>query len=408
MEYVIIGNGIAGISAAEMIRRLDPDSAVTLIGDETFNPYCRPMISMVLDGSISHDRLPIRNADFYDKLRVKPILGKRVSAIDVANKTLSIQNEHTVAFDKLLIATGADPRPIKADNLQLKNIFFMRTQEHVRGLLEALPTARQALVLGGGLVGFKAAYGFLHHGLKVTMLIRSGYPLALQVDARAGQMIQEELVRRGLEVQVETHVVGFDGNGKVERAYLSDGTEISCDLVVIGKGVLPALDFVPRDKIQVDLGILVNQHLETTTPEIYAAGDVAESIDIARNTRWVNAIWPEAVSQGRMAGMNMAGREVIYKGSLSRNTIRIFNLDVMTAGVVDPPHDGQYEILTAVNERLKTYRKLVFLEDRLVGMTLVNSIEQGGILVALIQSEAPVKIPKQKMLAPSFNYRQLL
>lgn len=408
MEYVIIGNGIAGISAAEMIRRLDPAGAITLVGDETFHPYCRPMISMVLDGSVRHDRLPIRAADYYDKFKIKPVLGNRVSTVDVANKIITIQDEETVSFDRLLIASGADPRPIKADNLHLRNIFFMRTQDHVRGMLEALPNARNALVLGGGLVGFKAAYGLLHRGLKVTMLIRSGYPLSMQVDATAGQMIQDELVRRGLEVQVETHVVGFDGNGKVERAYLSDGTETACDIVVIGKGVLPAHSFVPRDKIKVDLGIIVDQHQQTTVQDVYAAGDVAELVDISRNIRWVNAIWPEAVSQGRIAGANMAGRKVAYKGSLSRNVMRIFGLDVMTAGVVSLPAETDYEVLEATDPHRRSYRKLVFLKDRLIGMTLVNCVEQGGILVALMQSETPVTIPKQRMLAPNFNYRQLM
>jgi nitrite reductase (NADH) large subunit len=408
MEYLIIGNGIAGISAAETVRRLDPAGAITLVGDETFLPYSRPMISMVLEGSIRHDRLPIRDSDFYDQFRIEPVLGKRITSIDVSNKTVSTQDDRTVPFDRLLIATGADPRPIRAENRHLKNIFFMRTQEHVRGMLRAVPGARQALVLGGGLVGFKAAYGLLRRGIQVTMLIRSGYPLSLQVDERAGRMIQDELVERGLEVRVETDVAGFDGNGKVERARLTDGSELSCDLVVIGKGVTPALAFVPRNQIQVDLGILVDQHLQTTAPDIYAAGDVAESWDIARKSRWVNAIWPEAVAQGRIAGMNMAGRRVAYQGSLSRNVIRIFGLDVMTAGIVNPPADARYETLTAADRHRQTYRKLVFCEDRLVGMTLVNAIEQGGILVALMQAETPVKIAKERLLASYFNYRQLL
>lgn len=408
VEHVIIGNGIAGISAAEMIRRLDPAGAITLIGDETFQPYCRPMISMVLDGSIPHDRLPIRSADFYEEFKIKAVLGNRVSAIDIANKTVSLENEQTFPFDRLLIASGADPRPINADNLHLQNIFFMRTQQHVRGMLDALSNTRRALVLGGGLVGFKAAYGLLRRGLKVTMLISSGYPLSMQVDAKAGEMIQDELTSRGLQVQVEAHVVGFDGNERVERAYLSDGTEISCDIVVIGKGVLPAHSFVPRDSIKVDLGIIVDRHQQTTTENIYAAGDVAELVDISRKCRWVNAIWPEAVSQGRIAGMNMTGRKVAYKGSLSRNVMRIFGLDVMTAGIVNPAPNADYEIMTATDRRRRTYRKLVFLHDRLIGMTLVNCVEQGGILVALLQSETAVTIPKAKMLAPDFNYRQLI
>lgn len=408
MKYVIIGNGIAGISAAEAIRRLDAAGTVTVVADESAQPYCRPMISMVLEGTVSVAQLPIRPADFYDKLQIEPIIGNRVDGIDLANRTVSIRDRQTIPFDKLLIATGADPRPIKADNLHLKNIFFMRTREQVRAMLAALPGARRALVLGGGLVGFKGAYGLLRRGLKVTMLISSGYPLSLQVDAVAGRMIQDELCARGLDVRVATQVVGFDGNGTVRRAVLSDGSEIRCDLVIIGKGVLPALSFVPRDQIAVDLGILVDRQMQTSVPGIFAAGDVAESVDIARNSRWINAIWPEAVAQGRLAGINMAGRKVAYQGSLSRNVIRIFDLDVMTAGIVEAPAGDRCEVVAAVDMRRKTYRKLLFRDDRLVGMTLINAIEQGGILAALIMSKTPVGRVKEKMVDASFNYRLLM
>ena len=153
------------------------------------------------------------------------------------------------------------------------------------------------------------------------MLIASGYPLSMQVDETAGKLILDELRENGLKVRVGISVEAFDGNASVTGAHLSDGTRTSCDLVVVGKGVLPALSFVPRDKIDIDLGILVNEQMETSTAGIFAAGDVAECVDISRKTRWVNAIWPEAVTQGRIAGTNMAGRQVSYKGSLSRNVL---------------------------------------------------------------------------------------
>jgi nitrite reductase (NADH) large subunit len=177
---------------------------------------------------------------------------------------------------------------------------------------------------------------------------------------------------------------------------------------VIGKGVLPSLSFVPRDRIKVDLGIMVDEHLETTSPGIYAAGDVAEYVDIARKTPWVNAIWPEAVNQGRLAGMNMAGRSVAFKGSLSRNVIRIFDVDVMTCGLVNPPDDSDHQVISEINPRKNLYRKLVFKNDTLVGMVMVNQIDQGGLFAALIQSETPIRIPKEAMLSPVFNYKQLL
>jgi len=414
MKYVIIGNGVAGVHAAESIRSLDAEGSITMIADETMPPYCRPMISMVLEGSVPAKKLPIRNARFYEELNIMPILGKRVRGIDTENRQVFVPKngngkEFTaIAFDRLLIATGADPRPVKAEGMNLHNIFYMRTEAHVRAMLAVLPSVRNALVLGGGLVGFKAAYGLLHRGIPVTLLIRSGYPLSMQADEIAGKMILEELIRHGLDVRVGIDVKSFAGEKHVRSAHLSDGTEIPCDMAVIGKGVLPALSFVPKEKIGTDLGIVVNEHMQTRVPGIYAAGDVAEFTDIARGIPWVNAIWPEAVHQGRIAGMNMTGRPVAYKGSLGRNVIRIFGTDIMTAGMVNPPKNEKYEILTDRNAHRNTYRKLVFQENRLIGMIMVNHIEQGGQLVSMIQNRQPVRIDKEQLLSPAFNYSRVL
>jgi NAD(P)H-nitrite reductase large subunit len=407
MKHIIIGNGVAGVHAAETIRRFDPHGAITMISDEALPPYCRPMISMVLEGSVAPEKLPIRAAGFYEELGIAPVLGSRVTAIDVDNRTVSV-NGKSYPYDKLLIASGADPRRIKAGGLELKNIFFMRTEAHVRRMLTALPDIKKALVLGGGLVGFKASYGLLRRGIPVTMLIRSGHPLSMQVDAEAGRMIAEELKAYGLEVRVGVEAEAFEGNGAVAAARLSDGTRLPCDMAVIAKGVFPARGFVPKEKIKVDAGILVDEHMQTSAPGVFAAGDVAESIDIARQVRWVNAIWPEAVAQGRIAGMNMAGHPAAYPGSLSRNVIRIFGIDVMTVGLVAPVESGGFEILAVKDARTRTYRKLVFKEDRLVGMVLVNAIEQGGVLTALIQSATSIRAPREALLRPGFNFKQLL
>ena len=265
-RYVIIGNGMAGISAAETIRSLDREGTIVIIAREEFPPYSRPLISMVLEGSIGPERLPIRSPDFYRQLGSEALIGHRAVAIEVDNRHVVTDQGRKVPYDRLLIASGADPRPIKAAGRELANISFMRTEAQVRGMLQALPEVTTALVLGGGLVGFKAAYGLLRRGIKVTMLIRSGYPLSMQLDATAGALILEELAANGLEVRVGVEVTAFEGNGRVRTAHLSDGSRLDCQLVVVGKGVLPALDFVPRAKIQVDLGIVVDDHLQTSAP----------------------------------------------------------------------------------------------------------------------------------------------
>jgi NAD(P)H-nitrite reductase large subunit len=408
MKHVIIGNGIAGVRAAEAIRELDQQAEIVMVGDETFPPYSRPMISNVLEGSQIHNRLPIRPKNFYDKLAIHPLLGQRINRLDVNGKRIGWSNDRWVDFDKLLIAAGADPRPIKAEGLHLDNIFYMRTENHVKAQLQALKDAQHALVLGGGLVGFKAAYGLIKRGIEVTMLITSGYPLSLQVDERAGKLIIDELLRHGLKVRVGASVCAFQGNGAVRAAITNSGDEIPCDLVIIGKGVLPALDFVRGNGVHVDLGIVVNPHMQSNIPDIYAAGDAAETYDIARKKPWVNAIWPEAAAQGSVAGANMAGRPVSYRGSLGRNVMRIFDLDVMTLGYANAKDTETFDILYSENAMQKCYRSLVLRENKIVGAVLINRIEQGGVLRALIENQVPITMPPGDLLSPTFNYSRLM
>ena len=408
MKYVIIGNGIAGVCAAEAIREIDTESDISMVGDETHPPYGRPVISHVLDGSVPYEKLSIRSANFYEKLSIKPVLSERVTRLNITDKQIRIGENRWMPFDKLLIASGADPRPIQADGSHLKNIFYLRTEKDVRQKLKVLSEVRQGLVLGGGLVGFKAAYALLKRGLSVTMLITSDYPLSMQVDKTAGKMILDELRTLGLKVEVGTTVAAFEGKKKVEAAVTTNGERIPCDMVVVGKGVLPAHGYISRDEIDIDYGILVDEHLETGVNGIYAAGDVAELIDIARQRRWVNAIWPEAAIQGRIAGLNMAGRPVGYPGSLSRNVMRVVNLDVLTIGLANELQSGNGRTtLSRFDARRKTYRRLIFNENLLIGAVMINHIEQGGVLHALIKNRIPVAHPHDALLDPGFNFRCL-
>ncbi|MBG0780573.1 MAG: FAD-dependent oxidoreductase, partial [Desulfotignum balticum] len=309
----------------------------------------------------------------------------------------------------LLIASGADARQIKVPGSELRNVFTMRTQKDVLDQLEAVSQGvENALVLGGGLVGFKAAHALLKRGINVTMLITSPYPLAMQVDETAGKMILKELETHGLTVKVGVSVTAFDGGETVKNARLDSGETLECDLVIVGKGVDPSLGFIPENDIDMGYGIQVDSYLCSSVPDIYAAGDAAETFDIARQTRWINAIWPEAAIQGRIAGFNMAGRKVSYPGSLGRNVMRIYGLDVMTMGLANPENTKDLEIIQAGDENAGAYRRLVFSGDILVGAVLINQIEQGGILRAMIENRVPVRIPKKYLMSLNFNYSRLL
>jgi nitrite reductase (NADH) large subunit len=408
MKYVIIGNGIAGIEAAETIRKLDRDCGITLIAGETFPPYCRAMIGLYLGGSISPKKMVIRGGDFYVSQRIEPVIGQWVQGINVEKKEVHTDKGETCYFDRLLIATGADPQGIDVDGVDLRNVFFMRSESDVREIVQSLPGAKRALVLGCGLVGLKAAHGLLCQGLEVTIVEKLGYPLPLIIDEKGGEMVSEELHRLGFNLKTGAQVVAFEGNGQVKEAHLDDGSKIACDIVVVAIGVRPSISFLSSENIQVNSGIIVNEYMETSAPDVYAAGDVAESMDVACKETRVNAIWPVAVEQGTVAGMNMTGRKVPYQGSLRRNVLRINDTDILTGGLVTPPADGEYSLHSMEDHRNNRYRKLVFQDDVLVGLVMVNAVEQGGVLLSLMQQRIPVNILKDKLLQPSFNYSQLI
>jgi nitrite reductase (NADH) large subunit len=408
MKHLIIGNGIAGVQASEVIRKLDPDCEITLIGEENFLPYSRPMIGLLLEGRIPADFMVIRKDDFFRSLRIRHHMAERVEQVVPERREARISTGKTYLFDRLLIATGADPLTIKAEGMDLKNIFFMRNEAHVSRIAQALPKAERALVIGCGLVGLKAAQALRQRGLEVAVVEKMGHPLPLVADPRGADIISKVLNRMGLKILTNTEVRAFEGKGKVERAVLSDGSKISCDLVVMAVGFRPAISFMPAGSVRVRDGILVNRYLETDIKGVYAAGDVAESLDVAWNESRVNPIWPVAAEQGLIAGMNMAGRKVAYPGSLGRNVFRIGDVDLLTGGRVNPSTDGSFTVLTTEDRRRNTYRKLVFQNDILVGLVMVNAIEQGGVLLSLIHRKTPVTIRKEILIDPSFNFSTLL
>jgi NAD(P)H-nitrite reductase large subunit len=405
-RHVIIGNGIAGVSAAEAIRSLDENASITFIAREEHLPYSRPMISHVLAATANFSQLPLRSADYYRELQAEVLIGQEAVGIDWGARKVQTNRGMEVSFDRLLVASGANPRRLKVEGAGCQGVFTMRDAEDVRQMIDAIQGSKHALVLGGGLVGFKAAYGLVRRGLSATMLIRSNHPLAMQVDSEAGALIQRELERHGLTVRVGIEATAIESgrNGRVARASLSSGESIDCQMVVVGKGVWPSTQFLGHEPIKIDAGILVDDHLKTNIEGVYAAGDVAEHFDIARGQRWLNAIWPVAVEMGRIAGMNMAGRQVRYRGSLSRNVIRIFDQDVLTAGVVNPPTGSGHEIRAVHDLRRRIYRKLVFREEHLVGAVLVGQVEHGGVLMNAIAGRIPLEKNRERLLDPGFSY----
>lgn len=393
MRNVIIGNSAAGVSAAEAIRSIDKDASITIISDEKYGFYSRCLLTYYLSGQIDKEKLFIRPGDFFEKLNI--IFKPQKRAQKITNESVILEDGSSVEYDNLLIATGASANTIDIPGADVDDMFCMRSYDDLIAINLRLGDAKSVAVVGGGLVGIKTACALAEKGIKVTVLIASNHVLSQMIDQNAGNIVRSILEDNNLKIITGvTPQEIIKKSQKVAGISLSNGEIIDCQLIIVGKGVEPNTDLVKDLKIGVKTGIVVDNKMQTGIKGIYAAGDVAETMDIALQSSRVNAIWPCAVEQGRIAGTNMAGQIRQYHGSLRMNSISSFGLDVITLGIVDPEDDGFEIFIPKYNIKQNIYHKLILKDDILYGAILVNDIKQAGFYNSLIKKR--MKITKYK------------
>ena len=390
MTYVIIGNGVSSIGAIEGIRRHDQKSKIVVIGAEDTAAYGRPLISYLLAGKIGADRLALRGDDYYTKNAVELKLGTTVTAIDAAKKTVSTDKGETVAFDKLLICTGGIPFVPPIPGVKGEDIYSFTTLAHANTLIELSSKIKRAVVIGGGLIGLKAAESLFDRGVAVNIVELAPRVLSAGFDEKAGKLASNRLKNVGIDVNcgVTAKEIQRGADGHVKGVLLTDGRFLECDVVVVAIGVVPHSGIAKEAGLKVERGIIVDNKLMTSAKDVYAAGDVAQAIDQLSGEHRVVPIWPNAYNQGYGAGRNMAGAKQPYAGGLPMNSISFYGLPTISVGVVNPPEgDASYIVEAVLNEEKETYRKLVFREGRLVGYVLVGDIDKAGMYTAFIKFE---------------------
>lgn len=407
MRYAIIGGSAAGISCIESIRRFDKKSAITLVGEESFKLYSRCLLSYFLAGDIGESKLYFKDTDFFESNNVEAILGVRAEAIDKKARKILLRNKKTIDFDRLLIAAGARSRMLDIPGIDSKGVYALRTIEDARGIEGMLKTARSAVVLGGGLIGLKAAYAINARGVSVKVVVKSGQVLSQILDAKAASLVQAKIQEKGIAVMKGLEASQIIGKGAVEGVLLDDGSALECQIVIIGKGVEPNIELAKAAGIDSRKGIVTNDYLQTSADGIFAAGDVAETRDIASGKSALNAIWPCAVEQGKIAGKNMADVKTKYDGSLAMNSIEFFGLPVISMGLTRPPSD-EYEELTAYDERKALYKKVILKDNVIRGYAAAGAIENAGVYNILIRSEVNAGKIKGALLDSNFNYAKAM
>jgi NAD(P)H-nitrite reductase large subunit len=286
-----------------------------------------------------------------------------------------------------------------------KGIFTFLTLEDAKAIKEFLETASRAVVIGGGLIGVSASEALTKRGVRVTIVEMKDRVLNTILDEQASSIAEEMLMKAGVRVVVNHTVAEVIGETSAEGVVLDSGERIPCDLVIIAIGVLPRTELVLDTEIKVNRGIVVDQYMATSYPNVYSCGDVAEAYDFIYGANRLTPIWPNAYIGGRVAGYNMAGAKAEYFGGTAMNSLNYFGLDITTAGIVVPPDSSNYEIITKHKDGI--YQKVMLKDGLVVGMVFVRDIEKSGMIFGLMRDRADVGSFKQALLADDFGLAYL-
>lgn len=409
MEYVIIGNSAAAVGAIESIRKVDGSGFITVIGDEKEHVYSRPLIAHLVAGEVGEDRMPYRPPYFYERMGVLARLGCRAAGIDYKAQKVILDSEDVVTYDRLLLTTGCKAVSPPIGGLQLKGVAIFQTLADARYIMELVRAGKKrAVVIGSGLIGMRAAYGLQKSGADVTVVARRRV-LSRILDVEGSGVVEAVLKKGGLHVlkgQSVKEIIGREGH--VEGVVLDNGKALACDMVVVAVGVSPDLSLA--GELKTNRGILVNEYFQTSYSNVYAAGDVAETWDIPRGRPRVNANWPNAHEQGRVAGLNMAGSASPYKGSLGMNSVSFYGVPVVSMGIFDPEAEDLkgYEIKVRTNPPANIYQKLVFKDNRLKGAIFIGDLGFCGAVKDLICNRMLVGIIKDAILDERYQFYDFL
>jgi len=399
MKHIIIGNGPAGVVAAETLRRLQPDAEIALIGDEAEPPYSRMAIPYFLQGNIGEDGTHLRKThDHYASHGIHLIQG-RVTCIDSAVKQLEFASGERIHYDKLLIATGSHPIRPNVPGMDLPNVHTCWTLADARAIAAKAEPGARVLQLGAGFIGCIIMEALAARGVQLTVVEMGDRMVPRMMTAQAGAMIKRWAERKGVTVHVNTAITAIepkgDGGDALSVKVGADGTALDCDLVISAAGVRPNIDFLAGSGVEVDRGIRVNARMETTVPDIYAAGDVTEALGFHSGQPELNAIQPNAADQARIAAHNMAGSTTELQGSLAINVLDTLGLISTSFGHWQGNGDG-IELVDEANFR---YLSLQFADDVLIGATSIGWTNHVGALRGLIQTHAHLGDWKERLKA---------
>ncbi|MGE5542316.1 MAG: NAD(P)/FAD-dependent oxidoreductase [Bacillota bacterium] len=374
MRYVIVGNGVAGNAAVQAILRRDPGAEVSIVSSEAYPFYSRVLISYYISGAVSREDVFLEAAA--GRPGVRTILGRKVVSVLPREHRVTLSDGETLVYDRLLLATGGSPVVPDVPGADLPGVFTLRTLDDAAAIRDWASGVRSAVVLGGGMVGLKAAEALFALGLKVTVVASSARVLSQSLDSDSSGIVQKYLEKAGVSLRLGSDPAEILGRGRVEYVRLKSREMIVAGMVVAGKGIRPNASLAEACGITTNRGVLVDEFLQTSAAGIYAAGDVCEAHDPVTGGGAVNALWTVAARQGGIAGHNMAGGCRSHDGSSAENSFRFGQLSVTSIG---RPAGGEgCEVLSRLDSG--GYRRVVLRDGRIVGAVEAGEGHSIGIL----------------------------
>lgn len=406
-KYLIIGGGVAGTTAAETIRKNNPDASVALVNAEPHRLYSRVMLSKpnIFLGKVPFEQIWLKSQDWYAKNKIDFLSGKRAVSLNTADKTVGLDDEQTLKYDKLLLAIGACARRLPIPGVEKQGIFYVRTLEDGQDMMQAAESAKHAVVVGGSFIGFEMADLLRQKNIDVSMVFNTEHCWEPVLDPASGRLVENILEQGGVKIYGSSEIKEIQGEDGVAKVVLKNGTELPCDMLIFGVGVFCPHEWLKQAGVGLKRGIITNEFLETSAPDVWAAGDVAEYRDLIVESQVILGAWINAQEQGKTAALNMLGQKQPFK-KVSFYATHGFGATVACVGDAGPAPDRE-RVVRAMPEA-KAGVQLFVKNGRIVGATTVNRPQDVQTIVKLIEGRVEVGDKLKELSDPKFDLKTLL
>jgi NAD(P)H-nitrite reductase large subunit len=386
MRIVIVGGGIAGTSAAEELRKQDSNCEITIICSEPHPLYSRVLLANYINTKMPREKVFLKKEEWYREQKIEWMQGVDVELVDTKNKFVALANARELPYDKLLIASGCDPRLLSED---IKGVSYLRTiddADHLVQLLQHADNETNAVIYGGGFIGCEYLDIFTHYKLKTTIAFRGPWFWSKILDQESGELINQHLKEKEITVLTNAGTLRLHGESQIEKIETDQGT-IPCDLLGIGIGLETNAAWFASAGIEIDRGVRVNAKMQTSVPDVYAAGDIVEYKDELLGRSMTVRNWTGAILQGRQAAKSMLGKEGVYN-YLPSSSMSALGLQLIFVGDTSREHVDQIVVRGSKAEGGVT--QLYIREGRLVGASCIGRAEDRVPAMQLIQSKEQI------------------